>query len=213
VGSLGSAGRLAAPGPGTEAPAGRDPELGSAVSRVIRTFFGFLPAWRSHTLADVELRPYTDADVWLTEELETDPDVMSELGGPQSADSIPVTHARRLDNVEAGNLWLVIEPQPGVAAGTIGVWPTTENGVEMFEVGWMVLPRFQRQGIASRALALLIDRCRAETRIDTIHAFPGVPNAASNALCRNAGFRWIGELDVLYGDRSLRVNHWERSTA
>jgi RimJ/RimL family protein N-acetyltransferase len=160
----------------------------------------------------VELRPYTDGDIWLTEELETDPDVMSELGGPHPIESIPATHARRLKVVEAGDIWLVIEPEPGVAAGTIGVWPTTEDGVDMFEVGWTVLPRFQRQGIATRALALLIARCRAEPRIESVHAFPGVTNAPSNALCRHAGFSFVEELEVLYRDRPLKVNHWELGT-
>jgi RimJ/RimL family protein N-acetyltransferase len=157
----------------------------------------------------VELRPYTDADIWLTEELETDPDVMSELGGPHPAEAIPETHARRLRHVEAGDLWLVIEPEPGVAAGTIGVWPTAEEGVDMYEVGWTVRPRFQGQGIATGALALLIERCRAESQIDSIHAFPGVTNVPSNALCRRAGFTWVEEREVLYRDRPLTVNHWE----
>jgi RimJ/RimL family protein N-acetyltransferase len=157
----------------------------------------------------VQLRPYADDDIWLTKELETDPEVMSELGGPQPPESIPKTHARRLKHVDAGDLWLVIEPEPGVAAGTIGVWPTTQEGIDMFEVGWMVLPRFQRQGVATRALSLLIKRCRAEPRIDAVHAFPGASNIASNALCRRAGFTWIAEMEVLYGERPLRVNHWE----
>jgi RimJ/RimL family protein N-acetyltransferase len=157
----------------------------------------------------VKLRPYADSDIWLTEELETDPVVMSELGGPQPADSIPATHARRLKTFEVGDSWLVIEKEPGVAAGTIGVWLRKEDGAEFFEVGWMVLPRFQRRGIASRALALLIERCRSDERIDAIHAFPGATNVPSNALCRNAGFTFVSEQEVLYGDRPLRVNHWE----
>ncbi len=160
----------------------------------------------------MELRPYTDGDIWLTEELETDPEVMSELGGAHPVESIPATHARRMKHVEAGDLWLVIEPEPGVAAGTIGVWPTTEDGLDMFEVGWTVRPRFQRQGIATRALALLIERCRAEPGIESIHAFPGVSNVPSNALCRNAGFSLVEELEVLYRDRPLKVNHWELET-
>jgi RimJ/RimL family protein N-acetyltransferase len=157
----------------------------------------------------VELRPYADPDFWLTEELETDPVVMSELGGPQPADSIPSTHARRLKTVEVGDAWLVIEDEPGVAVGTIGVWQKQEDGAEFFEVGWMVLPRFQRRGIASRALEMLIERCRSDERIDAIHAFPGATNVPSNALCRNAGFTFVEEQEVLYGDRPLRVNHWE----
>lgn len=159
------------------------------------------------------LRPYAEDDIWLTEELETDPEVMSELGGTQPLDSIPKTHTRRLNAIAAGNWWLVIETEPGVAAGTIGVWPTTQDGVEMFEIGWMVLPRFQRQGIASLALAELIERCRADPRVDTIHAFPGATNVASNALCRRAGFTWVDERDVLYSDRPLTVHHWELGTA
>jgi RimJ/RimL family protein N-acetyltransferase len=160
----------------------------------------------------MHLRPYAADDIWLTEELETDPAVMSELGGPQPADSIPGTHARRLKTVDAGDSWLVIEDEPGVAAGTIGVWLRNEDGAEFFEAGWMVLPRFQRRGIASRALALLIERCRSEERIDAIHAFPGAANVPSNALCRNAGFTFVKEQEVLYGDRRLRVNHWELGT-
>jgi RimJ/RimL family protein N-acetyltransferase len=157
----------------------------------------------------VQLRPYADSDIWLTEELETDPEVMSELGGPQPAESIPGTHARRLKTAETGDAWLVIEDEPGTAAGTIGVWLRKEDGAEFFEVGWMVRPRFQRRGVATRALALLIERCRSDERIGAIHAFPGASNIPSNALCRNAGFRFVEEREVLYGDRPLRVNHWE----
>jgi RimJ/RimL family protein N-acetyltransferase len=160
----------------------------------------------------MHLRPYAADDIWLTQELETDPEVMSELGGPQPADSIPKTHERRLRTVEGGDWWLVIEAAPGVAAGTIGVWPMTEDDVEFFEVGWMVLPRFQRRGIASGALAILIEMCRAEPRIEAIHAFPGPTNVPSNALCRNAGFTFVKEQEVLYGNRRLRVNHWELGT-
>ena len=160
----------------------------------------------------MKLRPYADDDIWLTEELETDPEVMSELGGPQPADSIPKIHARRLKSDAEVDSWLVIEDEPGVAVGTIGVWSRTEDGVEMFEVGWLVLPRFQRRGIASRALGLLIERCHADERIDSIHAFPGATNVPSNALCRGAGFTWVEEREVLYGDRPLRVNHWELAT-
>jgi RimJ/RimL family protein N-acetyltransferase len=119
----------------------------------------------------------------------------------------------RVKVVQAGDLWFVIEPEPGVAAGTIGVWPSTEDGVEMFEVGWTVRLSFQGQGIATRALALLIERARAEPRIDSIHAFPGVSNAPSNALCRSAGFTQLEEREVLYRDRKLKVNHWELGTA
>jgi RimJ/RimL family protein N-acetyltransferase len=160
----------------------------------------------------VQLRPYAEDDIWLTSELETDPDVMGELGGPQPREEIPKTHARRLRTVAGGDWWLVIETEPGVAVGTIGVWPTAQDGVDIHEVGWMVLPRFQRRGIASAALAELIERSRSERRITSLHAFPGATNVASNALCRKAGFTWLDEREVLLllSARGGAARSWRR---
>ena len=44
----------------------------------------------------------------------------------------------------------------------------------------------------------------------TIHAFPSIANAPSNALCRSLGFKLVGQEDLVYADTSLRVNHWAR---
>jgi RimJ/RimL family protein N-acetyltransferase len=72
----------------------------------------------------------------------------------------------------------------------------------------MVLPEHQGRGIASAALGLLIERARAEPRFTSIHAFPPVTNAPSNALCRKAGFTLAEEMDFVYAGRTLRCNHW-----
>jgi RimJ/RimL family protein N-acetyltransferase len=157
----------------------------------------------------VELQAYTDADYWLTEALETDPDVMRELGGPIERDRMPEVHRRRL-----GDPWwfkIVAEPN-GSAVGTIGVWETRHGGESLYETGWMVLPAHQGRGIASAALALLIERVREEPRFPSIHAFPPVTNAPSNALCRKFGFVLAEEIDFVYSGRTLRCNHWSLAT-
>ena len=158
----------------------------------------------------MELRLYTDADLALTEELETDPTVMTELGGPLPASEIPATHARRLRTVGAGDWWFTIVPDPdGPPVGTIGIWPREIDGRSVHETGWMVLPAHQGRGIASAALQLLLDRARAEQRFEEIHAFPGVNNGASNALCAKFGFeRLPGEHLGEYAGRRLTYNHW-----
>jgi RimJ/RimL family protein N-acetyltransferase len=159
----------------------------------------------------MELLPYadTEADRALTEELESDPEVMRELGGPHTAEEIAATHERRANQLELDDWWLKIVPESsGPAVGTIGIWPTEHDGERIYEVGWMVLPRHQGKGIASRALALLLERARADGRFGSVHAFPGVTNAASNGLCRKFGFRKLAERDVVYAGRELRVNHW-----
>jgi RimJ/RimL family protein N-acetyltransferase len=162
----------------------------------------------------VDLVAYADADIELTEALETDPAVMAELGGPVSATDIPAIHRRRLTTTEAGGWWFVIVPEPGgPRVGTIGIWESTTGGERVHEAGWMVLPAFHGRGIASEALGLLIERARAEPEYDSIHAFPGVTNPASNALCRKFGFELLGELNGDYRGREFRVNHWRLDTA
>jgi RimJ/RimL family protein N-acetyltransferase len=158
----------------------------------------------------MELLPYTDEHLPLTEALELDPEVMKELGGPADPGGLLRAHRRRVETVAAGDWWFVIVPdESGPPAGTIGVWESTVAGSTLHEVGWMVLPEFQGQGIATEALSLLIARARSDAGYERIHAFPGGTNAPSNALCRRAGFTQTEELEVKFRDRPLRVYHWE----
>ena len=153
----------------------------------------------------VELQDYGDDDVWLAEALETDPEVMRELGGPVSRDRL-----RRIQPRRVADPWYftIVQRAGGAAIGTIGVWETHHDGHSLFETGWMVLPAHQGRGVASAALALLIERVRAEPRIASIHAFPPVTNAPSNALCRKFGFELRGETEFVYASRTLNCNHW-----
>jgi RimJ/RimL family protein N-acetyltransferase len=158
----------------------------------------------------MELVPYSDEDIGLVEELECDPEAMSELGGPVAPERIPEIHARRLATVAAGDWYFKISPDGGGPdAGTIGICSAEWRGEPIYEAGWMVLPAFQGQGIASRALAKIISMAKADGRFRRIYAFPSVTNAPSNALCRKFGFKLIEETDFDYRGAPLRVNVWE----
>jgi RimJ/RimL family protein N-acetyltransferase len=152
---------------------------------------------------NVRLRAYTEADLALTHALEGDPDVMRHLGGPSSPAEIEDAHRRRL----ADSWWLVIEAD-GATAGTIGIWETEHDGERIHETGWTVLPAHQGRGVATAALALLLERARAEPRFGAIHAFPGVDNDASNALCRRFGFTHAGDARFAFRGHELHCNHW-----
>jgi RimJ/RimL family protein N-acetyltransferase len=158
----------------------------------------------------VRLVSYADEDLWLTRALETDPAVMAELGGAQPEAAIAPLHERRLRTLGRDNWWLTIRPDDDeTRAGTIGIWPREWNGTDVHETGWMVLPAFQGRGIASRALALLLEQARADGGFDALHAWPGRENAASNALCRRFGFEVLeDDVGVEYAGRALRVRHW-----
>jgi RimJ/RimL family protein N-acetyltransferase len=158
----------------------------------------------------VELRDATVEDEWLTVALETDPRVMAELGGPWTADEARAAHHRRVASIaEHGTWWLEIVPDPAIGpVGTIGIWASEWAGEPISETGWMVLPEHQGKGYASAALAALIERTRHDPRWGDIHAFPGVSNGASNALCRKLGFEQLDEVTVDYAGRILRCNRW-----
>ena len=119
---------------------------------------------------------------------------MAHLGGPVDRDRLPRVHRIRL----ADPWWFVITEEPGgPAVGTIGIWATEHAGEPIHETGWMVAPEHQGRGIASRALALLIERARSRSRPSRAST-PSrrTDNPASNALCRKAGFEHAGEVDV-----------------
>jgi len=158
----------------------------------------------------MELVPYANEHLSLTEALELDPETMRELGGPADPADMPRVHRMRVETVAKGEWYFVIVPEPpGPPAGAIGIWDSKFKDQPIQEIGWMVLPQFQGRGIAKEALRTILHRARSDPRYTRIHAFPGVTNAASNALCRGAGFTHVEETEVRFRDRPLRVNHWE----
>jgi RimJ/RimL family protein N-acetyltransferase len=158
----------------------------------------------------LDLRVYSEGDLALTEALECDPEVMRELGGAVTKESAATAHRKRVAGVKDDPWYFTIilgEGRP--SAGEIGIWRSEAHSEALDEVGWMVLPDFQGRGIASSALGMLIERLRADGgRTERIHAFPGVTNGPSNALCRKFGFEHLGESEVTFRERPLRVNHW-----
>jgi RimJ/RimL family protein N-acetyltransferase len=160
---------------------------------------------------DIELQPATEADEWLTVRLETDPNLMAELGGAWTEEQARATHARRLKTGrETGSWWFkVVRRSDGAAVGSIVLWDSEFAGRPVSEAGWMVLPEEQGKGYATAGVRLLLERAAAAgDRWGDIYASPGATNGPSNAICRKAGFELIGNGDVDYGGRMLRVNHW-----
>lgn len=161
----------------------------------------------------MRLVDYTEADLALSIALETDPEVMAELGGPRPTEAIERVHQRRVTPLADGGLYLKIVPDGSSApAGTLGVWRSRWRDEEIWEVGWMLLPRFHGRGLGGQALGLLIERLRATPRFDDIHAFPGVSNVRSNGLCAKFGFELVGTEEVEFSGRPLICNHWVLET-
>lgn len=153
----------------------------------------------------VGLRPYGDPDFGLLRELLGDPIAMRHLGGAESDEQLVARHRRYLALDPRAN-WIFVIEADAHPVGWIGMWRTAPG---ICEAGWHVLAGSQGRGIATAALELLVDLARGQGSCRHLDAFPAAENAASNALCRAAGFRDLGQKDVEYPRGSImHSNHW-----
>jgi RimJ/RimL family protein N-acetyltransferase len=157
----------------------------------------------------MKLEMMTAADAGIRVRAETDPQMMSELGGPRPREDIERAHATSLALAAEGKCWPLKVMVDGVAAGAVVIWESSHAGQAIYEIGWLILPEFQGRGLASQAVRETLAKARAERKFGQIHAFPAVTNIPSNKVCERSGFGSLGECDVEFGGRQLRCNHWQ----
>src|SRR3954470_2158893 len=143
--------------------------------------------WRPMTAA-VHLERWSAPDLPLLTALNGDPEQMAHVGGAESAEKIAERQARYAADP---NQLRIVDDASGQGVGWVGFWLRSWRGEEVYEIGWSVLPAFQGRGIASTATALAVAAAREARAAPYVHAFPGVDNAASNAVCRRVGFELV----------------------
>jgi len=159
----------------------------------------------------VSLRPWLADDFALLERLMGDPRMTEHLGGPESPKKLRERNEKyaRIRGSGTGEMLVICEGTDATPVGSIGYWEREWQGETVWETGWMVVPEAQGRGIATRALSLLLERMRRDEIHRTMHAYPGVDNGPSNAICRKAGMTLIGQADVEFPPgHPMRVNDW-----
>ncbi|MGW8060788.1 GNAT family N-acetyltransferase [Streptomyces ziwulingensis] len=153
------------------------------------------------------LVPWAEGDLWLLRRTNS-PEMTAHLGGPESEERLLGRH-RRYTELRAGRMYRVARVDGGETVGSIGHRRRVWRGAEVWEAGWAMLPESRRRGLAARAARAVVDVARAAGPHRYLHAFPGVGHAASNAVCRRAGFTLLGQADFEYpkGHR-IRSNDW-----
>jgi len=155
----------------------------------------------------VHLERWADGDHELLAALNGDPEQMAHVGGAESAAKIAERQARYV--ADPGQ-FRIVDDATGAGAGWVGFWARAWRGAAVYEIGWSVLPAFQGRGIATAATAQALDAARAAGGATAVHAFPGVENAPSNAVCRRLGFTLVeAALEFEYPPGTMMVcNDW-----
>ncbi|WP_392667141.1 GNAT family N-acetyltransferase [Streptomyces sp. LN785] len=160
----------------------------------------------------MQLRNVSPGDVDAYVRMRCDPAMMADLGGPLPREGMEDKVRRDARQAAADLAWLkMIVPDPAtpdLVAGTVTIWSHDTDDGPISEIGWMVLPDFQGQGLGKRAVRTLLQQARDEDRWDIVHAFPATSNAASNGICRSVGFRFVSEAGVTFAGQVLKTNHW-----
>lgn len=161
-----------------------------------------------HATTVVRIEPFTGADLDLLRRLNT-PEVKEHLGGLETDEQLRARHQRYLNFAPGQGCMFRIVLPGGEAAGTVGYGERTWQGRAVYEMGWSVLPAYQGRGIATAAARAGAAHAAAQRRHRYLHAFPSVDNAASNAICRKAGFALAGDCDFEYpAGHVMRSNDW-----
>lgn len=160
--------------------------------------------------ASIGLRRWTRDDGVLLARLLGGPRMTEHLGGPETPEQLRDRLERYVtldpETAEAFVITVGLDAEP---VGFVGYWESDLHGVPVWEAGWSVVPERQGRGLASAAVARVVELATARRRFRQIVAFPGVDNAASNAVCRKAGLRRLGEQDIEYPKgHPMRVNVW-----
>jgi len=163
---------------------------------------------------DVSVRPYAEGDLWLLERTLGDPSQMLYLNGPESIENIRKRHNKFLamsDDPHAGCQFTILAGPLHAPAGNVGYWESEWKGQTGWELGWFVLPEFQRRGVATAATRRIINLIAKLKSNKFVFAFPSVDNHPSNAICRKLGFSLTEQVSSEYppgSKRLLRVNVW-----
>jgi RimJ/RimL family protein N-acetyltransferase len=159
----------------------------------------------------VHLEPWGEGDLALLQKILGDPEMTKHIGGPEDPESI---RRRQTGYEEDSRQFKIVEDATGAGTGWVGYWELDWRDEQIFEIGWSVLPGFQRRGIGSMATAEAVEMARKERIIRVLHAFPSVNNAPSNSICRKLGFTLREECDFEYpAGNFMRVNDWSLDLA
>jgi RimJ/RimL family protein N-acetyltransferase len=157
----------------------------------------------------LRLRPFRESDLDALARLNADPEVMRYLGAGKTLDRAESWRqiALFMGHMELrGYSALAIEERAtGEFLGRSGPW--FPEGWPMLEVGWVVDPRCQNQGIATEAGRASLAWCLANLGVDRVCSIIHPGNAASRRVAEKLGAKIERRITLMGQEGDLWIHH------
>jgi len=92
-------------------------------------------------------------------------------------------------------LWLVVDRESGQPLGRVGLLRQEVNGVDEFEVGYMIHRAFWRRGLATEAALAVRDYAFRERGLRRVVSLIHPENVPSQGVARKLGMEIVGSWD------------------
>ena len=139
----------------------------------------------------LRLRPFRESDLDELARINAEPQVMRFMGSGKPLDRAETWRQIALFighmEIRGYSILAVEDRATGALLGRSGPW--YPEGWPMLEVGWVVDPRRQRQGIATEAGRASLDWCFANQGVDRVCSIIAPDNAASARVAEKLGAR------------------------
>ena len=98
---------------------------------------------------------------------------------------------------EGCGLWLLVDRESGEPLGRVGLMRQTVNGVDEFEIGYMVHRLFWRRGLATEAALAVRDYAFNERKLRRVVSLIRPENTPSQGVARKLGMDIIGSTQMI----------------
>lgn len=109
-------------------------------------------------------------------------------------------------------IWAIEDKQSSKAIGTISIWNFDEQ-MQSAELGYGIIPDFQRKGLMMEALTAVIDYGFDSLELIAIDAYTEQENISSIKLLEKSGFKLIDHVDDIgvNTDKTYHMNVYRKN--
>jgi RimJ/RimL family protein N-acetyltransferase len=123
----------------------------------------------------------------------SDPEVMRYYPKPASAKDVRefIDRMRASYRDDGCGLWLVVDRESGEPLGRVGLLRQHVNGVDQFEIGYMIHRPFWRRGLATETALAVRDYAFTERKLPRVISLIRPDNLPSQGVARKLGMEIV----------------------